>query len=148
MHPQSVRLKVMKAKLSLLVLVLLTFVGGYSIGSASVEPYQVTINGNPSKLKVGHDKDSLIVPLALPVTSDQEDWNISLLRDEKTHKLDVKMTSIKRKLRGDTDCYYCTASGNCTQDYPAGSGVNYAGACEYICSGTGKCVHCGGTGKI
>jgi hypothetical protein len=100
MHPQSVRLKVMKAKLSLLVLVLLTFVGGYSIGSASVEPYQVTINGNPSKLKVGHDKDSLIVPLALPVTSDQEDWNISLLRDEKTHKLDVKMTSIKRKLRG------------------------------------------------
>ncbi|MBS2038720.1 hypothetical protein JST97_27310 [bacterium] len=132
----------------MLVLILLTFVGGFSIGSASVEPYQVTINGNPSKVRVGHDKDSLILPLALPVSNDQEDWTISLTRDEKAHKLDVKMTSLKKKLRGDTDCYYCTGSGNCTQDYPVGSGVNYAGATEYICSGTGKCVHCSGTGKL
>lgn len=138
----------MKAKISLFVLILLTFVGGYSIGQASVEPYQVTINGNPSKVRVGHDKDSLIVPLAIPVSNDQEEWTIAVARDEKAHKVDVKMTSLKRKLRGDTDCYYCASSGNCTQDYPAGSGVNYAGATEYICSGTGKCVHCGGTGKL
>jgi len=138
----------MKAKFSLIVLVLLTFLGGYTAGSAAVEPYQVTINGQPSKIKVGHDKDSLIVPLALPISDQAEDWNISLLRDEKAHRLDVKMTSLKRKLRGETDCYFCSASGNCTQDYPAGSGVNYSGVSEYICNGTGKCTHCSGTGKL
>ena len=133
----------------MLVLVLLTFLGGYSVGSAAVEPYQVTINGQPSKIKVGHDKDSLILPLSLPVGNVAEDWNISLLRDDKAHRLDVKMSSVKKKLRGEADCYYCTSSGNCTHDYPSpGSGLNYSGVSEYICNGTGLCTHCSGTGKI
>jgi len=113
----------MKAKISLIFLVLLTFLGGYKVGTAAVEPYQVTINGQPSKIKVGHDKDSLIVPLALPISNEAIDWNISLLRDEKAHRLDVKMTSVKKKLRGETDCYFCSASG-------------------------GLCTHCSGTGKL
>ena len=138
----------MKAKFSVLALVLLTFLGGYTVGMAAVEPYQVTINGQPSKIKLGHDKDSLILPLALPIGTDAEEWNISLLRNENAHRLDVKMTSVKKKLRGEADCYFCNSTGNCTQDYPAGSGVNYSGVSEYICNGTGLCTHCGGTGKL
>ena len=130
------------------LLVLLALVGGYTLGSAAVEPYQVTINGNPSKIKVGHDKDSLILPLALPVANDQEEWTIAVQRDSKNHKVEVKMTSVKRKLRGETDCYYCSATGDCAQDTPAGSGLNSTGASEYYCNGTGKCTHCGGSKKI
>lgn len=130
------------------LLILLALMAGFALGQAAVEPYSVTVNGNASKIKVGRDQDSLILPLALPVTTDREEWTVVVLRDEKDHKLDVKMTSIKRKVRGDTDCYYCSATGQCAQDSPAGSGLNAAGASEYYCNGTGKCTHCGGTKKI
>lgn len=130
------------------LLILLALVGGFALGQAAVDPYQVAINGNASKVKVGHDKDSLILPLSLPVSTDKEEWTILVLRDDKDHKLDVKMTSIKRKVRGDTDCYYCSATGNCAQDSPAGSGLNATGASEYYCNGTGKCAHCGGSKKL
>ncbi len=130
------------------LLILLALVGGFALGQAAVEPYQVSINGNVSKIKVGHDKDSLILPLSLPVSTDKEEWTIAVQRDDKEHKLEVKMSSIKRKVRGDTDCYYCSASGNCMQDSPAGSGLNASGASEYYCNGTGKCTHCGGSKKL
>jgi len=134
--------------LRVFLLVLLALLGGYTLGSAAVEPYQVTINGNPSKIKVSHDKDSLILPLALPVANDQEEWTILVQRDATNHKVEVKMTSVKRKLRGEIDCYYCSASGKCTQDSPVGSGLNSSGASEYYCNGTGKCAHCRGSKKI
>ena len=130
------------------LLILLALVAGFALGQAAVEPYQVSINGNPSKIKVGHDKDSLILPLALPVSQDQEEWTVAVQRDDKAHRVEVKMTSIKRKVRGDNDCYYCAANGKCAQDSPAGSGLNASGASEYYCNGTGKCTHCGGSGKL
>jgi hypothetical protein len=130
------------------LLIGLALVGGFALGQAAMEPYQVSINGNPSKIKVGHDRDALILPLALPVSSDTEEWTIAVQRDQKAHKLDVKMTSVKRKLRGETDCYYCSANGKCAQDNPPGSGLNSSGASEYYCNGTGKCTHCGGSGKL
>ena len=130
------------------LLILLALVGGFALGQAAMEPYQVSINGSPSKIKVGRDKDSLILPLSLPVSSDMEEWTIAVQRDEKAHKLEVKMTSIKRKVRGETDCYYCSASGKCAQDSPAGSGLNASGESEYYCNGTGKCTHCGGSKKL
>lgn len=136
-----------KAKLAWVSLILLTFVGGFSIGSASAIPYQVFLNGTPAKIKPIRDKDSLIVPLSLPVSSDQEEWNISFRRDTKAHTLKIETKAVRRKLRGDNDCYYCTATGKCSQDSPVGSGLNYAGTTEYICSGTGKCIHCGGSGQ-
>ncbi|MFN8611086.1 MAG: hypothetical protein U0931_26320 [Vulcanimicrobiota bacterium] len=134
----------MKSKL----LIVLALMGGFALGQAAVEPYQVNINGNSSKIKVGHDKDSLILPLSLPVAEAKEEWTIAVERDDKAHKLDVKITSIKRKLRGETDCYYCAANGKCAQDSPPGSGVTAAGTSEYYCNGTGKCTHCGGSGKL
>jgi hypothetical protein len=130
------------------LLILLALVAGFALGQAAVEPYQVTINGHPSKIKVGHDKESLILPLALPVENDKEEWTIAVLRDDKTHKVDVKMSSVKRKLRGGTACYYCSATGKCAQDTPAGSGLSTSGGLEYFCNGTGVCTHCGGTKQL
>lgn len=137
----------MKAKLRLSLIFMLTFVGAFRLGQASID-YQVMINDQPSKIKVLQDKDSVLVPLTLPASKEPEEWSVSLLRNDKTRRIDVKMASVKRKLRGEVDCYWCNASGECAQDYPAGSGVNFAGASESNCNGTGKCYHCGGTGKL
>ena len=138
----------MSTKIRLLLLLVLTFVGGFGLGLAAVEPYQVIINGNPSKVQVQHDKDTVLVPLTLPVTGESAEWTISLLRDDKSHKVDVKMSAASVKLRGLQDCYYCGGNGLCANDYPAGAGRNYSGVTEGSCNGTGRCYHCTGTGKL
>jgi hypothetical protein len=138
----------MKANLRLIFVALLTFLGAFSLGQASVEPYQVVINGHPSRVKVIHEKTALLIPLTLAANQEPEEWTVSLRRDDKAHQVLVTMTSSKRKLRGETDCYWCSSSGLCALDYPAGSGVNFAGASEGNCNGTGICYHCGGTGKL
>lgn len=130
------------------LLILLTFVAGFHLGQAAVEPYQVTINGSPSKIQVQRDKDHLLVPLTLSVGQEAEDYTVSLQRDDQNHKVDVKLTANKVKLRGTTDCYYCAGNGQCANDYPAGSGRNYSGITEGSCNGTGRCYHCTGTGKL
>lgn len=53
--------------------------------------------------QVGHDKDSLILPLALPISEDTEERTVAVQRDDKAHRVEVKMTSIRRKVRGDND---------------------------------------------
>ena len=147
-HAEGAYFGSMKVNVRFLLIVLLTFWGAFSLGQASVEPYQVVINGKPSKLKVLHDKDSLLVPLTLPASEDPQEWTVSLLQDRKSHRIDVKMNVIKKKLRGDVQCYWCNGSGQCAQDYPAGSGLDYSGGCESNCNGTGDCYHCAGTGKL
>lgn len=139
----------MRNKLRLFFLVLLTFVGGLSLGLAASPTYEVIINGFPSKTKLLQDKDSLLVPLTIPVSDEAQDWTVTLVRDDKARRVVVKMAAVKKKnLRGDTDCYWCNASGECAQDYPAGSGLTFAGTSDGNCNGTGKCYHCGGTGKL
>jgi DnaJ-class molecular chaperone len=135
-------------KFRVFFLILLTFVGGFGLGLAAVEPYQVFINGNLSKVQVQQDKDTLLVPLTLPLAEESAEWTVTLQRNDKTHKVDVKMSTAKAKLRGLQDCYYCAGNGLCANDYPAGSGQNYSGITEGSCNGTGRCYHCSGTGKL
>ncbi len=127
---------------------LLLLLLAYTLGLASQPAYQVVINDAPSKVQLLQDKDSLSLPLVFPVPEQVEEWTVSLSRDEKSRQVAVKMNRVKRKLRGEVDCYWCNATGLCAQDYPAGSGNNYSGVCESNCNGTGKCSHCGGTGKL
>lgn len=129
-------------------LIALVFVGGFSLGMAAVEPYSLVINGLPSKTRVVQDKENVLVPLTLPVGEEPQDWTVSLARDDKTRQVTVKLAVVKKKLRGETDCYWCGTSGDCAQDYPAGSGLTFAGTPDGNCNGTGKCYHCGGTGKL
>ncbi len=139
----------MHKKLRIGLLTLATFLGGYGLGQASVQSYQAVINGFPSTVEVLHDKDTLLVPLTLPASSQPQEWTVSLLRDDQAHKVNVTMVKAKQvKLRGLTDCYYCTGNGMCPNDYPAGSGRTGSGYSESLCSGTGRCYHCSGTGKL
>ena len=138
----------MQSKFRLFLLITLIFVCGYGLGLASQEAYQVSVNGNPSQIEVQRDKDTLLVPLTVPLDGDAAEWSVSLVRDDKAHKVEVKMTQPKVKLRGMTDCYYCNGEGQCLNDYPAGSGRTCSGVSEGMCNGTGRCYHCSGTGKL
>lgn len=129
-----------------LLVILLAFGAGYTW--ASVKPYAVFINGDASTIQPIQDKDTILVPLTLPASQIGEEWSISLQRYDESRRVDVKMTALKRKTRGGEDCYWCTASGNCPQDSPVGSGKNFTGGSEYFCNRTGKCHHCLGTGKL
>jgi len=123
-------------------------VTAFSLGRASAPTFQVMVNGAPSKIQVIQDKDNLMVPLTLPALDEPQQWNVSLVRDDKNRRIDVTLQAVKRKLRGGTDCYWCKATGECAQDYPSGSGLNFAGVADSNCNGTGKCNHCEGTGKL
>ena len=49
---------------------------------------------------------------------------------------------------GETEaCFKCGGSGNCQQDWPAGSGLRSNGQKCSSCNGTGECPQCGGTGR-
>lgn len=127
---------------------LLSALAVFTLGAASGPAYQLFINGKESKTAVVQTKDGVLVPLTLPANAETETWTVSLSRDEVNHKVDVKLTQVKPKVRGEADCYWCSASGKCAQDYPAGSGVDYRGDSEGNCNGTGTCPHCNGTKKI
>ena len=90
----------------------------------------------------------LLVPLTLPISAVDEEFTVTMHRDDAAHKLDVKIASPKVKLRGSIDCYYCSGNGLCPNDYPPGSGRNYSNITDGSCNGTGRCYHCGGVGKL
>lgn len=121
---------------------------GLGLGLAANDTYQVLINGNPSKIQVEQDKETLLVPITLPATAENEEFTVGLHRDDKAHKVEVKISSPKVKLRGAVDCYYCSGNGLCLNDYPPGSGRNYSNLTDGSCNGTGRCYHCSGTGKL
>jgi len=139
----------MNTKIRQAFFVLLTFVGGFGLGLAAVEPYQVTINGQPSSLQVQQEKETLLVPLTIPVTEQSAVWTVSFQRNDQAHTVNITMSTPKKEpLRGYPDCYYCAGNGLCANDYPVGSGRNYSGITENTCNGTGRCYHCSGTGKL
>ncbi len=140
----------MRNKLRLLAILLLIFCSGLGLGLgiAASEPYQVFVNGNPSKIQVEQDKETLLVPITLPAASENEEFTVGLHRDDKAHKVEVKISSPKVKLRGAVDCYYCSGNGMCANDYPPGCGRNYSNLTDGSCNGTGRCYHCSGTGKL
>ncbi|MBN9419183.1 MAG: hypothetical protein J0I12_27255 [Candidatus Eremiobacteraeota bacterium] len=130
------------------LIVLLIFVAGLGIGFAASDAYQVSVNGHPSKIQVEKDKETLLVPITLPAAGENDQFTVTLHRDDTAKKVDVKIESPKLKLRGATDCYYCTGNGMCANDYPPGSGRNYSNLTDGGCNGTGRCYHCSGTGKL
>jgi len=140
----------MNTRLRLFLVVLLIFVTGLGLGLglAATDTYQVMVNGNPSKIQVERDQEALLVPITLPVSAADEEFTVTMHRDDAAHKLDVKIASPKVKLRGAVDCYYCSGNGLCPNDYPAGSGRNYSNITDGSCNGTGRCYHCGGVGKL
>lgn len=123
------------------------FLLGFGLGTAAQEKYKLYINGNLSKAEVITQENAVLVPLTLAVDEEVAEWTVSLVRDEASKKVDVKMTAHRRKSRGEKDCGYCGGNGKCAQDYPAGSGTNYQGTSEYYCNGTGKCYKCDGKGN-
>lgn len=130
------------------LIVLLIFLAGLGMGFAANETYQVFVNGHPSKLQVQQDKETLLVPITLPAAGENDQFTVTLHRDDAAKKVDVKIESPKLKLRGATDCYYCSGNGMCANDYPPGSGRNYSNLTDGGCNGTGRCYHCSGTGKL
>jgi hypothetical protein len=121
---------------------------GLGLGMAATDTYQVFVNGNPSKIQVERDKETLLVPITLPAAGEDDQFTVRLHRDDQAHKLEVKIDSPKVKLRSATDCYYCSGNGMCANDYPPGSGRNYSNLTDGGCNGTGRCYHCSGTGKL
>lgn len=128
-----------------LLWILLPFLMGLGMGHATSPAYTLWINGNPSKTALIQEKEEILVPLNLAAPGE---WNVAIVKDESSRQVQVTVKAIKRKLRGADDCYYCKATGDCPQDSPAGSGLNYSGVSDYFCNGTGKCYHCSGTGKL
>jgi hypothetical protein len=129
-------------------IVLVLLIVAFGSGIAAERKYQLFINGAPSKVQVLHGKEGVLVPLTLPANEVEADYTVSLVRDDEAGKVEVKLAPVKKKLRGDNDCGYCSGTGKCGQDYPAGSGLNYQGAAEYYCNGNGRCYHCSGTGRF
>lgn len=129
---------------------LLIFITGLGLGLAlaATDSYQVFVNGHPSKIQVERDKETLLVPVTLPASGQDDQFTVSLHRDDEGRKLEVKIESPKLKLRGASDCYYCGGNGMCANDYPPGSGRNYSNLTDGGCNGTGRCYHCSGTGKL
>lgn len=119
----------------------------FLMGAAAQKNYQLFINGTPSTTKLIEGEEGLLVPLTLPANPGVSEWSITIEREAESPKVEVALKQIKKKVRGGEDCYYCSGTGKCPQDYPAGSGLDYAGKNEYYCNGTGKCYHCAGTGK-
>ena len=129
---------------SLFVLTAALFLG---LGVMADEGYQLWINGARSKFAPIKVQDQIVVPLDFPVQQEEMEWTVSLRRDDKTHKVEVKMAPKRPKLRGDNSCHVCIGTGNCQNCYPTGSGNNTSGAADYMCTGTGKCWYCRGEGK-
>ncbi len=121
---------------------------GIGIGQANDPSYSVLINEQPSRVQVLREGDSLALPLSFPIEAQDQSFEVSIHRDQQAGRIETKIKQIRRKTRGEQNCYWCEATGKCVQDYPAGSGLNYSGASEYFCNGTGLCHHCSGTGKI
>lgn len=140
----------MNNRLRTFLVVLLIFATGLGLGLglAANDTYQVMVNGNPSKIQVERDQEALLVPLTLPISAADEEFTVTMHRDDAAHKLDVKIASPKVKLRGSVDCYYCGGNGLCANDYPPGSGRNYSNISDGSCNGTGRCYHCSGVGKL
>lgn len=122
---------------------------GLGLGLAASDTYQVFVNGHPSKIQVEHDKETLLVPVTLPAAGDNDQYTVTLHRDDQAHKVEVKIENPNKvKLRGAADCYYCSGNGMCANDYPPGCGRNYSNQTDGGCNGTGRCYHCSGTGKL
>ena len=140
----------MSPKFRLFAIVLLIFCTGLGLGLglAATETYQVFVNGNVSKIAVEQDQDILLVPITLPASAENEEYTVGLHRDDKAHKVEVKISSPRVKLRGMADCYYCSGNGLCANDYPPGCGRNYSNVTDGNCNGTGRCYRCSGTGKL
>lgn len=140
----------MLSKLRLFAILLVVFCTGLGLGLgiAASDSYEVFVNGNPSKIQVEKDKETLLVPITLPAAAENEEFTVALHRDDKARKMEVKISSPKVKLRGSVDCYYCSGNGMCANDYPPGCGRNYSNLTDGGCNGTGRCYHCSGTGKL
>lgn len=128
---------------------LLTLLAGFALGRASSPTYQLILNGQPSKMAPVQVGDRWLAPLHLPANPEGSEWNVAVHRDDRNHRIEVTLKTIKKPQRGEDPCYWCKGSGDCAEDYPsAGSGLNYSGTPDSFCNGTGKCYHCEGTGKL
>jgi hypothetical protein len=124
------------------------FLLGLTVGWASDAGYQLILNDKPSNTKVLMRDSQVTVPLYFPVEEEETEWAVHLQKDAKAHQVRARMVRQKRKTRGETPCWSCQANGKCWFDYPPGSGLNWQGAAEYQCNGTGQCTTCSGTGKV
>lgn len=119
---------------------------GLGLGRASSN-YTLVINGHASRASVIHEQDQVLVPLTLPAELENQEWTVSVQRNDESRRVEVSLHPIKKRTRSGDPCYYCSGTGDCAQDSPAGSGLNYSGKAEYFCNGTGRCYHCGGRGR-
>jgi len=124
------------------------FLLGLTVGWASDAGYQLILNDKPSNTKVLMRDGQVTVPLYFPVEEEETEWAVHLQKDAKAHQVRARMVRQKRKTRGETPCWSCQANGKCWFDYPPASGLNWQGAAEYQCNGTGQCTTCSGTGKV
>ena len=116
------------------------------VAAVAQDGYQLWVNGAVSKFHPQRVGDKTVVPLYFPAEKEEAEWTVKVRRDEKTKKIDVKMTPRRAKTRGDNPCHICLQTGKCQTCYPAGSGNNTSGAPDYMCTATGKCWYCGGAG--
>ena len=119
----------------------------FCLGAVAEDGYQLWINGTLSKFHPIKVQDQIVVPLDFPAQVEEMEWSVSVRRDEKTRKVEVKMSPKRRTTRGENPCHVCIGSGKCQSCYPAGSGENTSGQPDYMCTGTGKCWYCKGEGK-
>ena len=114
---------------------------------AAEQALQIFYNGKKSSLRTVKAKDVELVPVYFPVTPGDSSYNVTIHYDAKTHKVDVSRVSGAPKKRDDSPCDKCIGSGKCQNDYPSGTGNNTAGQACPMCSATGNCWYCNGTGK-
>jgi len=107
------------------------------IGAKADEGYQLWINGTHSKFSPSRWRPGGR-SVNFPVDSEETQWTVTVRRDDSTHRVEVKMSPVRRKTRGDTPCHICLTTGKCQHDWPAGSGIT---PLEHRCLllGTGKC---------
>jgi len=128
-----------------LALLFALFLAGFGLGRAE-NAYRLFINDKASTVPVLVRADQVTVPIHFPATEENTEWTVSLRRDASAGRVDVKMTQLKRKVRGEVSCWACKATGKCYYDYPEGSGLDLQKGAEYQCNGTGVCQTCGGRG--
>lgn len=130
-----------------IALLLGLFLAGFGLGRAE-GAYRLFINDKESTVPLVVRSEQVLVPLHLPANEEASEWTVSIRRDPQSHRVDVKLSPLQRKVRGETNCWACQASGKCWYDYPPGSGLDLQKSPEYQCNGTGLCMTCGGRGKV
>ena len=124
------------------------FLLGFGLGRAE-NAYRLFINEKESTVPVLVRSEQVMVPLHFPATEEASEWTVSVRRDPLSRRVDVKLSPVvQRKVRGESNCWACQASGKCWYDYPPGSGLDLQKSPEYQCNGTGLCQTCGGRGKV